>query len=620
MVIPIAVILNGLFLYLLFILYRRFADRFDANKTVARIKKESFRSIRNVDKWSRRYAGALQIRSDSDPIHQDQMAKAASFVYLEPVLKSIQSKIEFLFQFYDRYRSVGEKTLADSILLTICEILIQYFKSRKDSSLLIPTEVLVVPQSDSHWFIIPILENFQARGRTLAQENDGQGITLLMELMVRLSYEAERMRYLPKTQAENPIFAIIRGYLDTIIDATARHHHVEGLFQGAKSYGKLGVKAIEGNLDHDLESILDKLMSICVTGVRLQSFPIWKEAIQSFLETLTFLMSNLRYDYDQRLKSIFQKLAMIYVMIMQMETTGRIHTGVYSDLVMSRLFEIIPKFTDNMLRQCKEASEGSNKSQFITGIMQLADIYRAFLRELAEDANTADSLVIRPIGISIKTMCLILFNVMDLVTDQEDKREMDQRLRALIHSPYWFVRNAEVRNSYNMTQWLLDPLVTAGVVFIRGGSGSLAIEVSKVATSMAESLLERIQEKEIGFSEPRAMVPVCLLGIVAMKHGNLDVIHRQKELIKSFENKYKEKWFPNDEDIGRPSPNRLQLMNELMRFRASFMYKKLNYPHQLLNSTEALIYRSVEESDIDAYGKEIWDGWPTIYGGEIKRP
>jgi hypothetical protein len=181
-----------------------------------------------------------------------------------------------------------------------------------------------------------------------------------------------------------------------------------------------------------------------------------------------------------------------------------------------------------------------------------------------------------------------------------------------IHQPGWFIHHAtgtiEANAGYDS---LTDSVAKIGIAALEGGELETAKSAVEILSKRAVEMLEKESPPKYGYTEPRIMVKVCYIGILALKLGQSQLLDQVKAEIKIFEAAYKAKWFPDPQPENKApfSPSEEQLRTEVLRLREKVQkhsYRSEYSVEGILDLPEDWIVDRIDLKDFDSFTRDVW--------------
>jgi hypothetical protein len=598
----IALFIIGLVFYLVFVLYQRVLNKLNPNYVLFEIRTLALNELKRIKKRAEEIAYVLRKDPNVDGAITNQTILAKSYQYLKPDLFKINLSLNYLFDYHDRLISNRERSSAESVLQIIETILVKYFETRQESSIVLPSGFLLSTVSDSNEFLTPVFERLLAVGEEYMKNDNNTGITKVVRLFRNLSIVASKIHYVTGGSTENPILGQCRGYFDQLMESAIKLKSLEGLFQGAISYKDLGIIAVQKSLFYEMTPVFNTLEKVSIAGLFNKQEAVLSECIKSFngilIELIFSSNSHLEVKIDSLLEHIETIIYLAFISVSNGGLSGNYLTQTSLALPFQTLkdciYELARKVEENEVQQ----EINKNKNSFIIVVEKT----RSILRSLSGKMKNADHLLINTFGEIIADIGVLL---LDLTTNPKwssEKRELETQIGWYIHQPEWFTQEVPKIKDNQSFDSLIEAVTKIGIKAIQVDNIEIAIESEKIIKKFAIEMLEKEEGNKFGFTEPRIMERACFVGILALKLGKNNVVDVLKQLIQEFETAYVSKWFPDDIEYSSPRKNQLsielvELIDELNQY---------SRPSRILNDSREQILELVTVSDIKEFIFTVW--------------
>ncbi len=598
----IALLLIGVVFYLVFILYQRVLNKLNPNYVLNEIQKLALNELNKIKKRAEEIAKVLSKDPAIDQAVTNQAILARSYQYLNPDLYKLNLSLNYLYDYHDRLVSNRERSSAENVLQIIETILVKYFETRRESSVVLPTGYLLATTSDSKDFLTPVLERLLAVGEEYMRNNNATGITKVVRVFRNLCVVASDIRYVTGREVENPILGQCRGYFDQLMDSAVKLKSLEGLFQGAVVYKDLGILAVQKNLFYEMTPVFDTLEEIAIAGLINKQEAVLSESINSFNGILSILVLSSESNMEIKLKSLLEKVENIIFLAYISVARGGLGGNYLTQTSLALPFQT--------LRACiyrlAQKVEGMNTPEEMRGtksvFFDVVEETRRTLRSLSEKMKNADHLLINTFAEEIANIGELLLDLSVNPKWNPEKRELEGQAGWYIHQPEWFTSDVPKIKSNLSFDSLVEAVAKIGLKAVQVGNIEIANDSGKIIKRFATEMLEKEEGTRFGFTEPRIMERACFVGILAQKLGKAEVVTAIKPLIAEFEAAYIAKWFLDDREPTSPKKN--QLMIELFQLAdESVQYGRAS---RILDDSREQLLALVTRADIEEFIFTIW--------------
>jgi hypothetical protein len=616
----VSIFIIGFDLYLIFLLHEMLFKRIDPFNAIKHIQRTSFDYLDSISQRATQFADLMMIHPKTDKkTSRDQML-ASTFQSFKPDLQFLSYRLEYLFDYHDKVLSRNDKTASLAILDVIASILEKYFVIRKDSSFLLPSGFFFVSSSDSQEFLTPHLERLVSVGQDYLKQENAVGVRKVISIFQELAGYAGEIKFIGSRSTDNPILMQCRGYLDQFMESVIQKTFFEGMFKGASAYTSIGAYVIRKNMMHEMMPIYDMLDKIAYAALLKKQEVVVTEVVNGYAGLIHVLAEDY-WLFQQKIELILEHTQQIIIWAFivykgQSIRENRMQQDVVKpyESLADTIYEIVKKVPT--LRNRKKTNA---KGAAIEGMEEL----RASLRQLSENLNSADRLLIHSLANIIEKVGMLAITLINDPEWSDEKRKLTNLAGWYIHQPKWFTHDvAKIESNLNFDA-LPEATAKMGIVAVKENQMGVAEESVEIISQFAIEMLEKEAGRRYGFTEPRIMVLGCYVGILALKQGQNNVINKLKELIPAFEEAYKQKWFstPPPAGVRFSSPSENQLMVEVLLLIDTI--EDLNRVRDPFGSAEEMIIREVSVEDVKKFIKEIWGGlagtWDFAhYGLELK--
>lgn len=601
-----ALFLIGVTFYLVFLLYQRVLDRLNPNFVLSEIHRLALKELESVKKRAEEIASVLGKDPKIDKDVSKETVLAKSYQYFRPDINRINAALSYLYDYHDRLISNREYSSAANVLRAVESILVKYFETRKESSVVLPSGFVFAPTSDSKEFLTPVLERLMAIGEEYMRNNNNTGITNVVRVFRDLCLAASDIKYVIGRKAENPILEQCRGYLDQLMDSAVRLKSLEGTFQGAVVYKDLGVVAVKKNLYHEFSPVLNTLEEVAISGLVNRQDAVLSESINSYNAILVELIFSSGLNLEIELKSLLEKVSNVillaYISVLGGGLQGNYLTQTSLALPFETLRDCIFELAKRIEKKIKPEDMRKEKSVFF----EVVEETRRTLRSLSEKMKNADHLLINTFGIVIADIGELLLDLSVNPKWNPEKTQLQNQARWYIHQPTWFTHDVPKINSNLAFDSLVEAVAKMGLKALQVSDNETAIESVKIIKGFAVDMLEKEDNSRsrFGFTEPRIMEKACYIGILALKLEKNNVVEALKPLIVEFENAYVAKWFPDDREPS--SPKKDQLLREVMQLADEAGQYRDRLNSRILDDSKERLLEMIGRADVEKFIFTIW--------------
>jgi hypothetical protein len=606
--------LIGLVFILLYLLYERTIELTDPKKVLVNvIKKNTFKSVNQVAMDVKEITSVLSKLPDGKKASKAATtATAFNSPLIQQELGEIQKNLNYLFDYHGRLVENSEFASAGEVLDIIVELLSTYLDQRKNSSVMIPTGLMLVGQSDSHSFLASSLERILSIAESYMTRNDKAGIAKIVNVVINLCQKAVEVKFIANRLGDNPIFEQFRGYLDLMTASAIRLKNEEAMFQLILAYPKLSGLAVQYSYKHEFGHIygsLDKLfMASLGKEVELQEV-LLGQIIESYTTILKQLVLGEYWLLEQELDDIFNHIVEVLhytSLVVKMKNDG-LRGAYFTQTSLTGPFEMARGLIFTLYQKAKKTKKKEDQRKIQHQLLLVADETRSALRSLSEKLKDPNNLLVLSLSQVIQDITILLIDLLDDGEWNEHKRDLEAKIRWYLHQIEWFtadVRQFELDQSFD---GLVNALAQIGMKSIDKGKFDIAKDAMDLLVKFAFEALERGSKKGSGFDEPRVMEVAFYIAILLRKHGQVDFIPAFKASVEKFREEYKKKWWSNLPPGFKPSSREEdQLLQELLKLLSN--RERYSYGDRLFADEfpEQRFMQMVTSEDIKLVIEEVW--------------
>lgn len=592
--------------YLVFILYQRVLNKLNPTFILSEVHKLALKELGRVKKRAEEIAEVLSKDPVIDKAVTKQTILAKSYQYFKPDINQINSSLNYLYDYHDRLVSNREFSSAASVLRTIKSILVKYFETRKESSVILPSGFLLATTSDSKDFLTPVLERLLSIGEEYMRNNNNSGITNVIRIFRDLCVVASNIKYVAGRSSENPILEQCRGYLDQLMDSAVKLKSLEGAFQGAIVYKDLGILAVRSNLYHEISPVFNTLEEIAISGLVNRQDAVLGESINSYNGILVELIFSSGFNLEIELKALLEKIANIILLAYISVAAGGLQGNYLTQTSLALPFETLRNCVIGLARKVEEKVTPEEMRRLKSVFFNVVEETRRTLRPLSEKMKNADHLLINTFGEVIADIGELMLDLSTNPKWSPEKRELHNQVGWYIHQPEWFTHDVQKIKDNIAFGSLVEAVTKIGIKALQVDDLEIAIEAEKIIKTFAIEMLDKEDDtrSRFGFTEPRIMEKACYVGILALKLGKNSVVEALKPLVAEFETAYASKWFPDDREPTSPKKN--QLMLEIMHLSDDAAQYRDRLTSRILDDSRERLLELVGKTDIEKFIFDIW--------------
>lgn len=582
---------------------------------VIRTRTNPVNAIRSLEKKAINHLGRIHrdtkkiakiVTAANSEVTEELVLASAYSSYLQPHLSNVDTQIELLLELSAKLSNRSEILTTNRALTAVHNVLAKYLELRKDSTLALFSPVVPLAlTSDSENFIASSLERLNNVGEDFIKDGKTENACYLVDVYQSLATKSKDIKLINQ-EYENPIFAQITGYLNLYIRFAKNQKEQEVIFRAAQVYTNLALVALEKKLSAPLYDIQQQLYQIGEFGVAGRLTFIVDRCHQGLLQILSGIFRYRSFHGDQiQIKSALKHIGDLVLLMRHAMSSGYINEDIITSLSESKAYdELIGVIRDITHAYFNELQEDHIKISYRSCMMRLFDEIYSSLRSLSEQIKNCDSLLVGSIGRLISNLNFVMIDLLkqDDFADHRIRTQLEKTLSGNIHLPVWFVHHSESFQD-SLSFWTLnESIAKTGVLLFKNEHYNLVLNCIKAIRSIAKETLNKIQEG-YGFTEPRVMLRICYLGVLALKHNQQGILIGVKESIVDFKQLYAEKY--SSDPPTEISPEEHPLYVECSRWRDD-VADRFNY-HSLMHDSAAImmVEWGVDEDDIDRFMIEM---------------
>ncbi|UPT73203.1 MAG: hypothetical protein M0D55_15095 [Elusimicrobiota bacterium] len=535
---------------------------------------------------------------------------------LRSALGAFDRRLEVLSDISLRLASRQDSFAAKRGFDCITRLLGAYLEARKGSSLILPTDIPFAFESDSSNLLRRTFERMNAAGESFMTSGQSAIAAHLVYVYEALADKARSIRFLGAQRNENPIFSDIQGYHRQYLDAAVRKKDLEVVFQGSRVLGRMAHWAVQHNLNYILSAVQKDLGHVARIGILNGATYITQNSFDAWLGIISQAFASGYEPLKHELKEAFRNITGTTALYHQAIKSGLVANDFSDHLLLSRPYDGLPAILAAIVRRHDELTEAGQQARYRRGIVDLFDEMNGSLRLLSEQLRSCDSPAIGPIGRLLFASNQIILHLLAKPDFADVHADLLRRLRWNVHLPEWFYHHADSIQSNVLDRELSESVLRTGILLFSNGRDVDTIkDCINAISSIAHSCLKK-KSKSYGFDEPRLMLGVCYLGILARKHGLETVWVHAGLKIYEFEDSYAQKYLKDvvlPEGVDRNSviglPREDQLFTELFGWASDFNHRRLN-DMRLGTSADEMLYDLISTSDIHRFMYEVWESYP----------
>lgn len=528
-----------------------------------------------------------------------------------PAITDLSNQIELLVDIAVRLEVRHELETAKIALSASGDVVCAYIDARKASSILLPSKVMLVPESDSRPFLASYLEHMNRSGVRFVRDGQEGLASHVVDVYRALARTASGVHHSGGI-SENPILDQVMWSLNSFARGNDGATNEEVMFQAAAALGEIAALAAGEGLYETVFACEENLHKLTALSFAYETTTVASEATRSFFSILCAIFKSQELARDILIDRAVEGIAQISTSLSLARAQG---TFVINDpFVDTAGYDLFGSVLNNVFQMYRGLSDVGAKRRYRHDILHLFEKLRSQFRAESNQI-AADSLTAGSIGRLVATLADIVISLLHDDEFREEHGELRKLFLALTYTPYWFLdATRSFRTNDGQVPGLADVVASMGIkALIELSDRDFVLAAIAALDAMAKRALERASDAN-GYGDARVLENACYIGILSMKVGWMDIVTDLKSRIEAFQLAYGQKYFPNGTEasgltpeqqatVGAPFGN--QIRRDLENVARSFDYEKYN-GIRLGRDPRELLYDRIDEADIRAFVDTIW--------------
>jgi hypothetical protein len=546
----ISVLLLFFVFYLVFMSYvtvrRRLNPMYSFSRYIVRpALKLLVEADKKASKVSKLFANNPKVKAKNKDLYARQQAQ----ILLREHYVALDNYIGVLYDYHDMLIEKKQYSAALRVLDGISNIIIEYIHVRRNNLILLPTQYLMVLETDAQTFFGNNFERLIAKVSQYIDVNNVEGIRHSINLFNILGQELASLEF-SNTRNENPPFEQCIGYLNQIRDVAIQKRNVEACFKLAEVYGGIGSLSVQKKFYHGQSYALDSLLKLYVYSVATNQEVVGTRVVWSF-----GMMSN----------NFMQRVGIIY------HTDFKLFVDKYKELLKYHLAskaltdDLKANVTEELLLPLRNlralsfmlVKQGSNtrnadRLQNQREVLEVIDLVRSVARSVSEIDKTT---------VMDRYFYLRLMNILEILACelidisqrhhwQSNHAEILSKLNWVVNQFGFGLRSVDKEIKHTYISDLSDMVARIGVFALSKDLTETADLSIKLIRNLADAYLKSgMDDKD--YESPRIMVKVYLIGVLALHLKKEPLLSSTKTSINSFKDSYAAMFFPDGLKLAR---------------------------------------------------------------------
>lgn len=541
----ISIMLLFIVFYLIFLSYLTIRKRLNPLTAFnAYIVRPAINLLIEADKKATKIAKMLAADPKAKDKNIDLQSKQQAQILLREHYDTLDNYIAILYDYHDMLIEKKKYSAALRVLDGVRTIVMQYIIVRKNNLILLPTQYLMVLETDAQSFFGNNFERLVARTSQYIDLNNVEGIRHTIISFNTIGQALAQLKFSTPIN-DNPPFEQCLGYLNQVRDISIEKKNVEACFKLAEVYGYLGAASVEKNFYHGQSYACDSLLNLYVYSVSTKQTVVGSQIIWSFGLISNYFVrrtDGVVHDTDFNLYIDKYKMLLKYHLISKSN-----HDDLSTNTTQDILLPIINlrKYIYKLIEQgsnTRNPQRTSNQREAIEAI----DLIRDIARMLSEIENTTviDRYFYLQILGNIESL---IYTLIDLSTKIHWKRTHDNITSNLLWSINQFgfgLRNIDnkIKNSY--IRDISVKITNVAIYALSKNSFDTTETCIKLLRVLANTYMNTgASDKE--YEAPRIMLNIYILGVISLHKNNMPLLRFTKNNMEGFNKDFMNKFFPN---------------------------------------------------------------------------
>lgn len=530
--------------------------------------------------------------------------------FFSPAITDLGNQIELLIDISMRLAERQELETAKLALTTSGEITAAYIEARQSSSVLLPSTVILVPESDSRSFFAAYFDQLNRAAVQFVRDDKDTLASHAVEVYRSLAEAASQVRYLSAI-GENPILDQIMWSLYFLAKGEGGETNAEVVFQTARVLGEIATLAAANGLEQTAYACEENIAQLVAISYKFDTTSVALAATTAFASILVSVFKSEHVARNNLMTKAVQNIAEISTSIAVYKLAGRFVNDVWAD---TQGYIALQAALNDIFKTYGTITDDAQRRRYRGDVVDLLDVLFSQFR-MESKRVPADSLLAGTIGRFIGVIGNV---IIALLQDQEFKdahKELRQLLRGLVYSPYWFLyESGPFRTNDGAVPGLADVVASIGLDALTTIHDRDVVKATIDSISaMADCALKKAGDAN-GYGDARILERACYVGIVALSVGWVDVVRHLKNKLDAFQEAYTQRYLPDgaaatgltlEQQAASGPPFGNQVLRDLENFAKSFEHEKYN-GISIRGDVRSALYQLVDESDVWKFIEVVW--------------
>lgn len=594
--------------------YQSVSRKLSPLKAILFLEEKAIKFLNETHKDAQRISKILKAKQKEARVG---LALAAAYNgYLQPHLKNLDRQIENLFEISMKLSARQEIMTTNRGLTAIFDVLNNYLDVRKTSSVALLSSISFFTfESDSQSFLTKSFERLNNSGEKFIRDGKTENATHIVQIYRALAVKSSEIAFTERYH-ENPIFNQITGYLGFYLKFARQEKNLDVVLSGARTFSNLSMVALQNNLQSSLSGIQRNLYESAVFGITSKATFISDECVKGWQQVLTGVFYQNFFNARHEVSETMENMGRITQLLHTAITTGYLPADFTTQMSLTKPYdEMYSLLTDVLNFYFGSLKEESDKKHFRDNLIVLFEEICRNIRYVSEHIPLLDNSLTMSIGNLLFNLNSTIIQLLDDKGFADVNEELRKRLSWNIHLPSFLFHDSDSFKAGRLES-LTESIAKTGILlFRRKDADDLIVDCVESLHWIVKKGIEKCKEG-YGYDEPRAMLKICYLGVLALKLNKQAILTEVGVRIYEFEEQFKAKYFSNlppgiDPDKGNVIglPRRDQLFLEIFHWRDEFRSEKYR-SHRIMDDAQNMMYDFIDEIDIDWFMFEVWGSFP----------